>query len=147
MQIQKFYGLEPVKIIVHGPLILELECINRSNGGASWEYVGLRNTQHIGRIIAHPTDVNIAWIGSMGALYSNNEDRGVYKTMDGGATWTKTLFINDSTGVIDLAIHPETQMYYGQLHGKEIEKHGILKKVVLVVAYTIRLMVVKAGQK
>ena len=77
------------------------------DGGTSWEYVGLRNTQHIGRIIAHPTDENIAWVGSMGALYSNNEDRGVFKTMDGGATWTKTLFINDSTGVIDLAIHPE----------------------------------------
>ena len=77
------------------------------DGGTSWEYVGLRNTQHIGRIIAHPTDENIAWVGSMGALYSKNEDRGVFKTMDGGATWTKTLFINDSTGVIDLAIHPE----------------------------------------
>lgn len=77
------------------------------DGGESWTYTGLRNTQHIGRIIAHPTDINTAWVGSMGALYSNNEERGVYKTTDGGETWTKTLFINDSTGVIDLIMHPE----------------------------------------
>jgi photosystem II stability/assembly factor-like uncharacterized protein len=77
------------------------------DGGENWTYTGLRNTQHIGRIITHPTDVNTAWVGSMGALYSNNSERGVYKTTDGGETWTKSLFLNDSTGVIDLIMHPE----------------------------------------
>lgn len=76
------------------------------DGGESWEYSGLRNTQHIGRIVTHPSDEKIAWVASMGALYSNNTERGVYKTMDGGESWNKTLFINDSTGVIDLLIHP-----------------------------------------
>ncbi|MEO1023729.1 MAG: glycosyl hydrolase [Bacteroidota bacterium] len=78
-----------------------------TDAGETWEYAGLRNTQHIGRIVTHPTDVNTAWVGSMGALYSNNEERGMYKTTDGGKTWNKTLFVNDSTGVIDLVIHPE----------------------------------------
>ncbi len=77
------------------------------DAGETWEHVGLRNSQHIGRIVTHPTDENTAWVASMGALYTNNEERGVYKTIDGGETWSKTLFINDSTGVIDLLIHPE----------------------------------------
>ena len=76
------------------------------DAGESWNYVGLRNTQHTGRIITHPTDENVAWVGAVGALYSNNSERGVYKTVDGGETWDKTLFVNDSTGVIDLVIHP-----------------------------------------
>lgn len=77
------------------------------DAGETWEFAGLRNTQHIGRIVTHPTDENTAWVASMGALYTKNEERGVYKTTDGGETWTKTLFLNDSTGVIDLIIHPD----------------------------------------
>ncbi|HCI72379.1 MAG TPA: glycosyl hydrolase, partial [Balneola sp.] len=76
------------------------------DAGETWTYTGLRNTQHIGRILTHPTNENIAWVGSVGALYSTNSERGVYKTTDGGKTWDKTLFVNDSTGVIDLVIHP-----------------------------------------
>ena len=78
-----------------------------TDGGDSWEYSGLRNTQHIGRILTHPTNSNVAWVASIGALYSHNEQRGVYKTTDGGKTWEKTLFVNDSTGVIDLVQHPD----------------------------------------
>jgi len=78
-----------------------------TDGGKTWEHLGLENTQHIGRIIAHPTDPNIAWVASLGALYSTNEERGIYKTTDGGKTWNKTLFINDNTGVIDLVINPQ----------------------------------------
>ena len=78
-----------------------------SDGGDTWMYAGLRNTQHIGRIVTHPSDENTAWVASIGALYSNNAERGVFKTIDGGNTWTKTLFVNDSTGVIDLIINPD----------------------------------------
>lgn len=77
------------------------------NGGKTWTFEGLTNTQHISRIITHPTNPNIAWVASEGPLYSNSDARGVYKTMDGGKTWKKTLFINDTTGVIDLAINPQ----------------------------------------
>lgn len=77
-----------------------------TDAGETWSFSGLRGTQHIGRIVSHPTDENTAWVASLGALYSTNSDRGVYKTTDGGETWSKTLFVNDSTGVVDLVIHP-----------------------------------------
>ncbi len=76
------------------------------DGGQNWQHLGLENTQHIGRVVLHPQDKNVAWVASLGALYSHNEERGIYKTTDGGKTWNKTLFINDSTGVVDLIIHP-----------------------------------------
>lgn len=77
-----------------------------SDNGETWDFKGLSNSQHIGRIVTHPTDANTAWVASIGALYSPNSERGVFKTTNGGDSWEKTLFINDSTGVIDLAIHP-----------------------------------------
>ncbi len=78
-----------------------------TDGGESWEFVGLRDSQHIGRIITHPTDPDMAWIASMGPLYSTNDMRGIYKTTDGGDSWTQTLTPPDSTGAIDLMQHPE----------------------------------------
>ncbi|RUA31763.1 MAG: glycosyl hydrolase, partial [Bacteroidetes bacterium] len=75
--------------------------------GQSWEHIGLPGSQHIGRIVVHPEDPNTVWVASMGGLYSDNEERGVYKTTDGGETWNKTLYVDDKTGAIDLIIHPE----------------------------------------
>ena len=77
------------------------------DAGKTWQHMGLRHSQHMGRIVSHPTDPNTAWVASLGALYSHNSERGLYKTSDGGQTWRKTLFVNDSTGVIDIAIHPK----------------------------------------
>ncbi len=77
-----------------------------TDGGQNWQHIGLDNTQHISRITLHPTDKNTAWVAAIGHLYSNNEERGVFKTTDGGATWQKTLYLNDSTGAIDLEIDP-----------------------------------------
>lgn len=77
------------------------------NGGKSWEFAGLRGSQHIGRIITHPNNPDVAWVASMGPLYSMNDMRAVYKTTDGGKTWNKTLTPPDSTGVIDLVMHPD----------------------------------------
>ena len=76
-----------------------------SDNGATWEHLGLEETHHIGRIIVHPTDPNTVWVGSLGHLYSENPERGIYKTSDGGKTWTKTLFVNNRTGIIDLVMH------------------------------------------
>lgn len=78
-----------------------------TDGGKSWSHLGLENTQHIGRVIIHPSNPDVIWVASMGALYSNNEERGVYKSTDGGESWNKTLYINDSTGIIDLVINPQ----------------------------------------
>ncbi len=75
--------------------------------GKTWTWLGLPETQHIGRIKLHPTDPNIAWVAAAGHLYSPNKERGVYKTTDGGKTWKKTLYIDDNTGAIDLSLDPQ----------------------------------------
>ncbi|RYD97285.1 MAG: glycosyl hydrolase, partial [Sphingobacteriales bacterium] len=75
--------------------------------GRSWRYLGLPESQHIGKIQLHPTDDNTAWVAAMGHLYSNNRERGVYKTTDGGATWRQTLFVDDKTGVVDIDLNPQ----------------------------------------
>ncbi len=74
--------------------------------GVSWEHMGLSDTHRIGRILIHPTDPQTVWVAALGALYSSSPHRGVYKTSDGGQTWTQTLFISDTAGVIDLVIDP-----------------------------------------
>jgi photosystem II stability/assembly factor-like uncharacterized protein len=78
-----------------------------TNGGKTWTSLGLTQTQHISRVIIHPQSNEVVWIASLGTLYSSNTERGIYKTTDGGKTWKKTLFINDSTGISDLIINPQ----------------------------------------
>jgi photosystem II stability/assembly factor-like uncharacterized protein len=78
-----------------------------TDGGKSWQHVGLEGTQHISRIVLHPQNDQVVYVASLGSLYSKNIDRGVYKSVDGGKTWKKTLYISDSVGVIDLAINPK----------------------------------------
>jgi photosystem II stability/assembly factor-like uncharacterized protein len=77
------------------------------DGGKNWKFMGLPFSQHIGQIQIHPTDPNIVWVGSMGSLYSKNEERGLYKTTDGGNNWKKVLFLDDNTGVIDIKVHSQ----------------------------------------
>jgi photosystem II stability/assembly factor-like uncharacterized protein len=77
-----------------------------TDGGSHWQHLGLAGTQHIGRVVLHPNDNNTLWVAAIGPLYSTGESRGVYKSTDGGATWRKTLYVNDSTGIIDLAVNP-----------------------------------------
>lgn len=74
--------------------------------GKSWEFSGLGETHRTGRIILHPENPDVVWVAALGALYSPNTERGVYKTTDGGKTWSKTLYVDDNTGAIDLVIHP-----------------------------------------
>ncbi|HEX7902663.1 MAG TPA: hypothetical protein VF487_02210 [Chitinophagaceae bacterium] len=77
-----------------------------SNNGKTWEYLGLPESHHIGKIQLHPTNNNIAWVAVLGHLYSANKERGVYKTTDGGKTWKQTLYVDDNTGCVDLDINP-----------------------------------------
>ena len=79
----------------------------RSNdNGKTWQYLGLSESHHIGDIKLHPTDPNTAWVAVLGHLYTDNVERGVYKTTDGGTTWKQTLFVNAQTGCVDLALDP-----------------------------------------
>src|SRR5437588_190547 len=77
-----------------------------TDGGKTWKNVGLKKTFQIGKIVVHPKDPNTVYVGALGRLYGPNEDRGVYKTTDGGQTWNKVFYTDDKTGVIDMAMHP-----------------------------------------
>ena len=76
------------------------------DGGRTWKNLGLKEGRHITRIIIHPKDPNTVWVGVMGHLFGPNEERGVYKTTDGGKTWKKTLYANVQTGCSDLIMEP-----------------------------------------
>ncbi len=82
--------------------------IYRSNdSGKTWQHKGLAESHHIGRIVIHPKNPNIVWVAAIGHLYSPNPQRGVFKTIDGGTTWQKVLYIDQHTGAIDLVIDPQ----------------------------------------
>lgn len=74
-----------------------------TDGGATWTHVGLENTRAIGRILVDPTNPDVALVGALGNLWAPSEDRGVFRTTDGGRTWQKVLYIDDVTGVVDMA--------------------------------------------
>ncbi len=77
-----------------------------TDGGKNFEYVGLKETQSIGRMVIHPKDPNIVYVAAVGHLFGPNPERGLYKTTDGGKTWTNTKFIDNDTGFIDVVMHP-----------------------------------------
>jgi photosystem II stability/assembly factor-like uncharacterized protein len=77
-----------------------------TDGGKTWKNMGLKKSFQIGRIRIHPANPNIVYVGALGRLYGPNEERGLFKTTDGGATWDKVLYVDDKTGVIDIQMHP-----------------------------------------
>ncbi|MBI1916309.1 MAG: PDZ domain-containing protein [Planctomycetes bacterium] len=77
-----------------------------TDGGKTWKNRGLKKSFQIGRIAIHPTDPDVVYVGALGRLYGPSEERGLYKTADGGKTWNKVLSIDDKTGIIDLRMHP-----------------------------------------
>lgn len=85
------------------------------DAGKSWKNIGLKDARHIIRIVIHPRNPDIVWVAAMGHLFGPNEERGVYKTTDGGKTWKRTLFINNQTGCSDLVMEPgnPSVMYAG----------------------------------
>jgi photosystem II stability/assembly factor-like uncharacterized protein len=76
------------------------------DGGRSWAHIGLRNTRQIGAIVVDPRDPNVVYVAALGHPYAANAERGVFKTTDGGKTWSKVLFKNEDTGAIALAMEP-----------------------------------------
>jgi photosystem II stability/assembly factor-like uncharacterized protein len=74
------------------------------DAGKTFEYVGLKETQSIARIVVHPKNPDIAYVAAVGHLFGPNPERGVFKTTDGGKTWTNTKFVDEHTGFTDLAI-------------------------------------------
>lgn len=76
------------------------------DAGATWSHIGLEDSQYIGRIVVDPNDKDRVFAAAAGVLYGKNEERGLYRTYDGGANWDKVLYISDSTAVIDVAMNP-----------------------------------------
>jgi len=76
------------------------------DAGATWEHIGLTNSGSIGRIAVHPQDPDIVYVAAMGRLFSNNMERGIFKTVDGGQNWEKVLYLSSMTGGIDVLVHP-----------------------------------------
>jgi hypothetical protein len=76
------------------------------NGGTTWTLMGLEKTQHIGRIVVDPRDKNVVYVAALGAAWKSTPDRGLYKTVDGGKTWTMSKFISDRAGFVDITIDP-----------------------------------------
>lgn len=75
-----------------------------TDAGKTWQKLGLEKTQHISRIIIHPTNPDIVYVAAQGALNGPNKERGIYKSVDGGKTWKLTLFVNELTGCSELSI-------------------------------------------
>jgi photosystem II stability/assembly factor-like uncharacterized protein len=77
-----------------------------ADGGKTWKHMGLRETQHIGRIVVDPQDTDIVYVAALGRLWGANKERGVFKTTDGGVTWQHVLAVNENTGAVDLIMDP-----------------------------------------
>jgi photosystem II stability/assembly factor-like uncharacterized protein len=75
-----------------------------TDAGKTWKRVGLELSQHISRIIVHPKDPNVVWVAAQGALYSRSQQRGVFKSVDGGTTWKNVLFVDEKTGAAELSM-------------------------------------------
>lgn len=78
-----------------------------TDGGKTWRPIGLDDSHHIGRVLVDPRDPATVYVAAVGHLYTENPERGIFVTRDGGRSWTKTLFVNDRTGAIDLAQDPK----------------------------------------
>ncbi len=99
------------------------------NAGESWEHIGLVNSAYIGRIIVDYSNSQRVFVAATGTLFSPNEERGIYRSDDGGLTWDRKLFVTDSTAAIDLVQHPTNPdiLYasmWERMRGREYRRSG-----------------------
>lgn len=101
-----------------------------ANNGKSWEYLGLPESHHIGKIQLSAKDPNTAWVAVLGHLYSESKERGIYKTTDAGKTWNQTLALDANTGAVDLDMDPSNEqvlyaaMWYRTRTASNFEESG-----------------------
>src|SRR2546425_291535 len=88
-----------------------------TDGGAHWQSLGLADTRHIGKIVVDPRNPDVVLVAALGHAYGPNAERGVFRSADGGRTWTKVLYKNPDTGAIDLAVDPgDARVVYAALY-------------------------------
>src|ERR1035437_2551641 len=97
------------------------------DGGTTWQSMGLEKTQHIGRIVVHPTNPNIVYVAALGAQWASNPERGLYKTVDGGKTWTMSKFISDKAGFVDVVMDPRDPNTLYAASWERVRKPAYLK--------------------
>ena len=96
------------------------------DAGQTWEHKGLEKTGRIGHVVIHPTNPDIVYAASLGHTYGPQQERGVYRTKDGGETWERVLFIDEGTGASDLAIDPENpNIIYAAMWSVHINTWGL----------------------
>ena len=87
-----------------------------TDAGKTWQHIGLADSRHIGKILVDPHDPNRVFVAALGHVYGPNTERGVFRSMDGGQTWTKVLYKNDTMGAADLVFDPtNTQILYAAM--------------------------------
>lgn len=95
------------------------------DAGKSWKHVGLEDSHHIGRIVLHPTDTNVAYVAAMGHLWGPNEERGLYKTENGGESWERLIYVDENTGVVDVAMDPsDPNIMYAATYQRRRRPYG-----------------------
>jgi len=98
------------------------------DGGKSWKNMGLKNSEHIGGIVIHPENSNIVYVAAYGSVRNPNEDRGVYKTTDGGKTWNKVLYVNDHTGCFEIHMDPsDPDILYASMNQRIRKDYTVLR--------------------
>jgi len=100
------------------------------DGGTTWRNMGLHDSHHVSALVVHPKDPNIVYVSSMGHHRSNNAERGIFKSTDGGKTWASVLFISDSVATVDLVIDPfDVSTLYASSWDRRGDGSGIYRSI------------------
>ncbi len=97
------------------------------NGGLTWTHMGLTESFHIGRIIVDPLNTDRIFVAALGRAYGFNQERGVYRSLDGGTTWEQKLYVTDTTACVDIALYPSTNTVFAAMwHRYRLPSHKVM---------------------
>ncbi|MCC6772379.1 MAG: glycosyl hydrolase, partial [Gemmatimonadaceae bacterium] len=96
------------------------------DGGDSWTHMGLAATHHIGRVVIHPRDPNTVFVAALGQLWGPNDERGLYRTTDGGASWKRVLAGDSVTGAVDVVLDPDGRTVYAAMYQRQRKGFGFV---------------------
>ncbi len=117
------------------------------DGGQTWSHMGLRNTEHIGRILIDPADPSVVYVAAQGHLWGANKERGLFKTTDAGATWSNVLFVNEDTGVTDVAMASNDSQILTRPRTSAVGPHGDSTEAGHGAGFARRLTAARPGQR